>query len=45
MIRKDERLMPMLLRPQGSGSVLGTMHLRPALIVEAQDGGHHVAAG
>ena len=45
MALKYQRLVAVLLRPQSAGHILGALHDAPALIVEAQDGGHHIAAG
>ena len=42
---KDKRLVAVLLRPKGAGHVLGAVHDAAALVVEAEDGGHTVAAG
>ena len=40
-----EGLVPMLLRPQGPGHILGARHDAAALVVEAENGRHTVSAG
>ena len=42
---QNQRLVPVFLGPKGAGRVLRHLHDPASLIVEAQDGGHHVAAG
>ena len=44
MIIKHERLVSVLLRPQGAGYILRAIHHAAALVVEAEHGGHAVAA-
>ena len=46
MIRaQHQRLVPMLLSSQGAGHILTALHDFSALVVDAQDAGHTVAAG
>ena len=45
VVVKDKRLVSVLLSPQGAGYILGAIHNASALVVEAEDGGHTVAAG
>ena len=45
VVVKDKRLVSVLLSPQGAGYILGAIHNAAALVVEAEDGGHTVAAG
>ena len=44
VVLKNQRLMSVLLRPQGTCYIFGTVHDAAALVVEAEDGGHPVAA-
>ena len=45
MVFIDERLVSMLLRPQGTGHILRALHNASALVIQAQDGWHTVSAG
>lgn len=38
----DQRLVSMLLCPQGAGDILAAPHGRAALVIQAEDGRHHV---
>jgi len=42
---QNQRLVSMLLCPQGSGEVLTALHDLPTLIIDAEDAGHTVPAG
>lgn len=42
---QHQRLVPMLLSSQGAGHILTALHDFSALVVDAQDAGHTVAAG
>ena len=44
VVLKNQGLVPVLLRPQGTCYVFGTVHDDAALVVEAEHGGHAVAA-
>ena len=37
--------MPVFLSPKGAGNILRTLHDPAALVIETQDGGHHISAG
>lgn len=41
----NQRLMPMLLCPQGTSDILRAFDYTAALIIDAEDRGHHTAAG
>lgn len=45
MVFIDERLVSMLLRPQGTGHILRALHNASALVIQTQDGWHTVSAG
>ena len=45
MVFIDERLVSMLLCPQGTGHILRALHNASALVIQTQDGWHTVSAG
>ena len=42
---QDERLVAVFLGPECSRHILRVFHDAAALVIEAEDGGHHISAG